>query len=59
MPDAGVTGILLAHPLAFISCELKTQHNFLPGRFLFDLTFSVCLLVRTFGVNKVCTKKTA
>ena len=37
------------------STELKkAQPNFSPGRFLFDLTFSVCLLGTTLGVNKVC-----
>ena len=25
--DAGVTGVLLAHPLAFGSCELNTQES--------------------------------
>ena len=32
----------------------KAQPNFSSGRFLFDLTFSVCLLGTTLGVNKVC-----
>ena len=33
----------------------KSQPYFLLGRFSFDLTFAVCLLGITFGVNKVCT----
>ena len=33
----------------------KAQPNFSPGRFLLDLTFSVCLLGITLGVNTVCT----
>ena len=33
----------------------KAHPNFIPGRFLFDLTFSVCLLGITLGGNKVCT----
>ena len=33
----------------------KAQPNFSPGRFSFNLTFSVCLLGITLGVNEVCT----
>ena len=33
----------------------KSQPYFLLGRFSFDLTFAVCLLGITFGVNVVCT----
>ena len=33
----------------------KSQSFFLLGRFSFDLTFSVCLLGITLGVNIVCT----
>ena len=33
----------------------KSQPYFLLGRFLFDLTFAVCLLGITLGVNIVCT----
>ena len=33
----------------------KSKHNFLLGRFSFDLTFAVCLLGITLGVNLVCT----
>ena len=33
----------------------KSQPYFLLGRFSFDLTFAVCLLGITLGVNIVCT----
>ena len=33
----------------------KAQLNFFLGRFLFDLSFAVCLLGITSGVNLVCT----
>ena len=33
----------------------KSKPNFLHGRFSFDLTFAVCLLGITLGVNVVCT----
>ena len=33
----------------------KSQPYFLLGRFSFDLTFAVCLLGITLGVNLVCT----
>ena len=33
----------------------KSQPYFLPGHFSFDLTFAVCLLGITLGVNVVCT----
>ena len=33
----------------------KAQPNFFLGRFSFDLTFAVCLLGITMGVNIVCT----
>ena len=33
----------------------KSQPNFLLGRFSFHLTFAVCLLGITLGVNLVCT----
>ena len=33
----------------------KAQSYFLLGRFSFDLTFAVCLLGITLGVNTVCT----
>ena len=33
----------------------KSQPYFLLGRFLFDMTFAVCLLGITFDVNVVCT----
>ena len=33
----------------------ETQIYFLLGRFSFDLTFTVCLLGITLGVNVVCT----
>ena len=33
----------------------KSQPYFLLGRFSFDLTFAVCLLGITLGVNVVCT----
>ena len=33
----------------------KSQPYFLFGRFSFDLTFAVCLLGKTLGVNFVCT----
>ena len=33
----------------------KLQPYFLLGRFSFDLTFAVCLLGITLGVNIVCT----
>ena len=33
----------------------KSKPNFLLGRFSFDLTFVVCLLGITLGVNIVCT----
>ena len=33
----------------------KSKPNFLLGRFSFDLTFAVCLLGITLGVNIVCT----
>ena len=32
----------------------KSKPNFLLGRFSFDLTFAVCLLGITLGVNIVC-----
>ena len=35
----------------------KSQPHFLLGRFAFDLTFAVCLLGITLGVNVVCTLK--
>ena len=34
---------------------LKAHPNFSLGRFSFDLTFAVCLLGITLGVNVVCT----
>ena len=37
----------------------KSQPYFLLGRFAFDLTFAVCLLGITLGVNVVCTLKMA
>ena len=44
----------------FYSTEIqKSQPYFLLGRFSFDLTFAVCLLGITLGVNIVCTYKTA
>ena len=40
----------------FNSTEIqKAQANFFLGRFSFDLTFPVCLLGITIGVNLVCT----
>ena len=33
----------------------KPQPYFLLGRFTFDLTFAVCLLGITLGINVVCT----
>ena len=33
----------------------KAQPNFSPGRFSFDLTFLVCLMGISLGVNIVCT----
>ena len=33
----------------------KSQPYFLLGRFSFDLTFAVCILGITLGVNVVCT----
>ena len=33
----------------------RAQSNFFLGRFLFDLTFAVCLLSITLDVNVVCT----
>ena len=44
----------------FYSTEIqKSQPYFLLGRFSFDLTFAVCLLGITLGVNVVCTLKMA
>ena len=38
------------------STEIQKSHSyFLLGRFSFDLTFAVCLLGITLGVNIVCT----
>ena len=38
------------------STEIQKAHaNFFLGRFSFDLTFPVCLLGITMGVNVVCT----
>ena len=40
----------------FYSTEIqKSKPNFLLGRFMFDLTFAVCLLGITLGGNVVCT----
>ena len=42
--------------LILYSTEIqKSQPYFLLGRFSFDLTFAVCLLGITLGVNIVCT----